>query len=178
MNSLASVAERTGCAVVLVGHMNKSASGKGIYRGLGSIDITAAARSVLLVGRVAESPNVRAVAHIKSNLAPEGDSVAFELNPECGFRWLGKYEITADELLGGILPSEEPKAEQAQKIILSLFSNVTELSTEAIYAACFESGISERTVERVKKAIGAKAVRMNNKWYWVLPQAVEDAANE
>lgn len=48
---LGKVAERTGCAVVLIGHMNKSGSTKGIYRGLGSIDIAAVARSILMVGR-------------------------------------------------------------------------------------------------------------------------------
>lgn len=51
LENLAKVAERTGCAVVLIGHMNKSNRAKGIYRGLGSIDIAAVARSVLLVGR-------------------------------------------------------------------------------------------------------------------------------
>ena len=47
---LSSVAERTGCAIVIIGHMNKACGTKGLYRGLGSIDITAAARSVLLEG--------------------------------------------------------------------------------------------------------------------------------
>ena len=48
---LAEVAERTGCAVVLIGHLNKAAGGQSAYRGLGSIDFRAAARSVLLIGR-------------------------------------------------------------------------------------------------------------------------------
>ena len=51
LGNLVKVAERTGCAVVLIGHMNKSNRAKGIYRGLGSIDIAAVARSILLVGR-------------------------------------------------------------------------------------------------------------------------------
>lgn len=44
-HALGLVAERTGCAIVIIGHMNKG-GGKSGYRGLGSIDITAAARSV------------------------------------------------------------------------------------------------------------------------------------
>ena len=34
---LADVAERTGCAVILIGHLNKAAGGQSAYRGLGSI---------------------------------------------------------------------------------------------------------------------------------------------
>ena len=70
---LAEVAERTGCAVVLIGHLNKAAGGQSAYRGLGSIDFRAAARSVLLIGRVKREPNVRVIIHDKSSLAPEGN---------------------------------------------------------------------------------------------------------
>ena len=52
MKKLSAVAERTGCAVVLIGHMNKASGMKSGYRGLGSIDFTAAARSILVVGRM------------------------------------------------------------------------------------------------------------------------------
>ena len=48
MKKLSAVAERTGCAVVLIGHMNKASGMKSGYRGLGSIDFTAAARSMVL----------------------------------------------------------------------------------------------------------------------------------
>ena len=49
MTNLSETARKTGCAIVLIGHLNKNTSGKANYRGLGSIDILAAARSVLLV---------------------------------------------------------------------------------------------------------------------------------
>ena len=45
--ALAGVAERTGCAILIIGHMNKMNGAKGLYRGLGSIDIAAAVRSIL-----------------------------------------------------------------------------------------------------------------------------------
>ena len=34
---LADVAERTGCAVILIGHLNKAAGGQSAYRGLGCL---------------------------------------------------------------------------------------------------------------------------------------------
>ena len=51
MQILAQAAQRYNCAVVLIGHMNKKAGDKSMYRGLGSIDLAAAARSVLLMAR-------------------------------------------------------------------------------------------------------------------------------
>ncbi len=63
----------------------------------------AVARSVLVVGRVEGEENTRAVVQIKNNLAAFGHPKAFALS-EDGFHWLGDYEITADEVLGGIAP--------------------------------------------------------------------------
>lgn len=56
MSKLGRIAEEYGCAVVLIGHMNKAEGQKSSYRGLGSIDITAVARSVLIVGKMRDSP--------------------------------------------------------------------------------------------------------------------------
>ena len=97
---LSAMAERTGCAVVLVGHMNKGSGTKAAYRGIGSIDFFAIARSVLLVGRVPNDSNIRAIVQIKNNLEKEGETMAFRLD-ENGFRWMGEFDVSADELLSG-----------------------------------------------------------------------------
>ena len=76
MKRIAVLSEKYHCAVILIGHMNKNSNGKSSYRGLGSIDFQAAARSVLIVGRVKDEPEVRVVCHTKSSLAPEGTSIA------------------------------------------------------------------------------------------------------
>ena len=85
---------------------------------MGSIDFFAVARSVLLVGRVEGEANIRAVIQIKNNLAAFGHPKAFELS-EGGFQWLGDYEITADEVLGGIAPKVN-KMEQAKRLLREL----------------------------------------------------------
>ena len=41
LKNVAAVAERTGCAIVLVGHLNKASGMSSAYRGLGSIDFRA-----------------------------------------------------------------------------------------------------------------------------------------
>lgn len=85
MKRVAVLAEKYQCAIILIGHMNKNSNGKSSYRGLGSIDFQAAARSVLIVGRIKEEPETRVVCHVKSSLAPEGKSVAFRLDQHNGF---------------------------------------------------------------------------------------------
>ncbi len=49
LGGLSDLAAKYQCAIVLVGHMNKASGGKDLYRGLGSIDIAAIARSVLMI---------------------------------------------------------------------------------------------------------------------------------
>jgi RecA-family ATPase len=79
MRYLAMLADHFGCAIVLIGHMNKAQGLKASYRGLGSIDFRAAARSVLLVGRTKDDPTIRVMAQDKNSLAPEGRSMSFSL---------------------------------------------------------------------------------------------------
>ena len=164
---LADVAERTGCAVILIGHLNKAAGGQSAYRGLGSIDFRAAARSVLLIGRVKREPNVRVIIHDKSSLAPEGKPVAFCLDPETGFSWIGEYDITADELLSGAGGNNATKTEQAERLILDLLADGKELASEDIVKAAAEAGISERTVQNAKSGMGGilGARRVGGQWY-------------
>ena len=101
MKGLTQVANQTGCAIVLVGHLNKSQTANSAQRGLGSMDFRAAARSVLLVGRLKNDRDIRVMVHDKSSLAPEGNSRAFSLDNGT-LHWQKGYEnLTADELLSG-----------------------------------------------------------------------------
>ena len=84
---LGQVAQRTGCAILLIGHLNKAAGMQSLQRGLGSIDIAAAVRSVMFIGKLKHDPTMRILTHEKSSLAPPGASLAFSLGDEGGFRW-------------------------------------------------------------------------------------------
>ena len=101
LKRLSLMAERTQCAVILIGHMNKAQGLKSGYRGLGSIDFRASARSVLIVGRLKSGDTLRIVAQDKNSLAPEGAAIAFELHPEHGFQWKGFCDATVDNILNG-----------------------------------------------------------------------------
>ena len=163
---LAALAEKYQCAIVLVGHMNKAAGNKAAYRGMGSIDFFAVARSVLLVGRVEGEANIRAVVQIKNNLAAFGHPKAFELS-EDGFHWLGDYEITADEVLGGIAPKAN-KLEQAKRLLREVAETNNAMQSNEIFNFAEERSISRRTLENAKKEMGIRAKRINNSWYWEL----------
>ena len=163
---LGTLAEKYKCAIVLIGHMNKAAGNKAAYRGMGSIDFFAVARSVLLVGRVEGQPDTRAVVQIKNNLAAYGHPKAFQLS-EDGFHWLGDYEITADEVLGGIAPKVN-KFEQAKQLLRELAATSTLVSSTEIMELAKEEGVSKRTMESAKRELQIPAKRINNTWYWDL----------
>lgn len=165
MKNIAAVADRTGCAIVLVGHLNKAAGGNSAYRGLGSIDFRAAARSVLLVGRIKKEPNTRVIVHDKSSLAPEGKSVAFALG-DGGFRWLEGYQdVTADELLCGF--RSETKTAAAEELIREMLSGRDKVPSEAIFSVAASRGISQRTVNEAKKNIpGIRSRKLGSQWFW------------
>lgn len=169
LKNVAAVAERTGCAIVLVGHLNKASGSSSAYRGLGSIDFRAAARSVLLVGRLKKEPHVRVIVHDKSSLAAEGQSLAFSLGTEDGFRWLDGYnEITSEELLCGIAP--ETKTAAAEELIRDMLSGGEKVLCKIIFSAAKSKGISERTVNEAKKNIdGLVTSRAGKGWTWQIP---------
>ena len=148
---LSTMAERTGCAVILVGHMNKGSGAKAAYRGIGSIDFFAIARSVLLVGRVANDNSIRAIAQIKNNLEKEGETMAFRLS-ESGFEWLGESDISAEELLSGCSSTDKHKT--AVDFLQNVLRDGKEVPASSIFAQARALGVSKRTMENVKQELG------------------------
>ena len=145
---LGMIAEKTGCAIVLIGHLNKSSGTQSTYRGLGSIDIMAAVRSLIFIGKVRKDPTTRVLIHEKSSLAPPGETMAFKLGDEEGFRWVGAYEISADELLDG--KATETKLEKGRKLIRELLADKKEISIRELDEKAKEQGISGRTMRDVR----------------------------
>ena len=148
---LGMIAEKTGCAIVLIGHLNKSSGTQSTYRGLGSIDIMAAVRSLIFIGKVRKDPTTRVLIHEKSSLAPPGETMAFKLGDEEGFRWVGAYEISADELLDGKEgKATETKLERGAKLIKELLADEKEISIRKLDEKAKEQGISGRTMRDVR----------------------------
>ena len=166
--SLGDIAQATGCAIVLIGHLNKAVGTQSTYRGLGSIDITAAVRSLLFIGKLKDSPTTRVLIHEKSSLAPPGQSLAFSLGDEKGFEWIGAYDITADELLAGTDTAKtESKTAQAEALILELLADGKRMPSAELEKAVNERGISSRTMRTAKSRIGDRLVTEKDGTAWV-----------
>ena len=162
MKHIAELADKYKCAIILIGHMNKCSMGKSTYRGLGSIDFQAAARSVLIVGRIKDEPEIRVVCQTKSSLAPEAKSIAFRLSKENGFEWIGEYDVTADDLLSGT--AKGTKKQAAIDFLEEFVLNGAKPQTEIMKLAN-EKGFSEKTVRNAKDELKIKSMRKNNQWY-------------
>jgi hypothetical protein len=98
MTKLMRLAEQFGCAMLLIRHLSKG--GGTTFRGLGSIDIQAAARSVLLVGAHRKHSDTRAMLQVKNNLAEFGPPQGYMLSKQNGFSWTGDSNMTVDDILG------------------------------------------------------------------------------
>ena len=166
MTKLKDTAQRTGCAIVLVGHLNKNNSGKSNYRGLGSIDISAASRSVLLIGKDPVNPNNRYLIQQKNNLAPIGSALMFQMK-EDGVSWIEKSNISADDILYGNV--KRLKSDNAIDLITELLEEGP-MSANAIFSIANEQGISKRTIANAKKQLPIKSIKTAEGWIWDLVQ--------
>ena len=155
---LSTIAERTGCAIVLIGHLNKSSGSQSDYRSLGSIDIAAAVRSILFVEKVEKEKeqDIRVVYQQKDSLAKKENPVAFSLGEE-GLKWLGEYDISIEDLLMGRAGTKkETKLEKAQKLILELLNKRKVMCLEELEAELLAYGISSRTGRDARKQLESR----------------------
>ena len=161
---LSKIAKKTNCAIVLVGHMNKAIGTKELYRGLGSIDIVAVARSVLMIKRIDENSRTRVVSQIKNNLAEIGMPVAFDINVNGTIKWLGKTNFEDMEEVEDVYKKKE---KYASILLYELLKNGPILASSILEEA-EKRNISERTIRKVKKDINVIAVKRKDGWYWSL----------
>ena len=169
---LAALADKFGLAIVAIRHLTKGSSQKAIYRGLGSIDFTAAARSVLFAGADPDNESNRAIDHIKSNLAIKGEPVGYELR-DGNFYWKQTTDLTYERMTA---ISEKGALDEAKDFILEMLSDGEALTTD-ITKEAKARGISEATLRRARETLkvgfsrqGEPGKKGGGKWYWKLPE--------
>lgn len=180
LKPLCDMAQRNKCAVLLIGHLNKARGLISICRGIGSMDFTATVRSVLIVGRYRDDPNIRIIVHDKSSLSPEGDSIAFRLDGETGtFEWLDGFEnVTADEILISSRGGKNRKSTKLDKAVEEIEKLCDEpnkrVPTKLIDDACSRLNIHKRTIEEAKKyVVGLECECTGEGWfYFINPEKV------
>ncbi len=157
-------------AIVLISHLNKNEGTKNLYRNLGSIDLVAAARSVLQVDRDTENPNHRVIHQIKNNIGPIGDDIHFEITQENRFHWLIKpNKRTIGKKIENshqVLPKNK---QELASIVLKQLLDDGAVEAREVQRIMTEYGIGNKTMQNVKVMLGIKSFREMRKWYWVLP---------
>lgn len=165
LKRLADIASKHKCAIVVIGHMNKASGEKNLYRGLGSIDIAAIARSVLMISRDRDNPSIRYMFPVKSSLAPEGTTIAFSFDPKSGLRWIGQCQVDKSRIKDYDI--DDSKKALARRIVLEMLGEHDAHSTDIINKLKL-MGISERTIHSAKKELGVQSYRSDGVWYWHL----------
>ncbi len=170
MRRIAIWAHAYNCAVVLIGHLSKRENSKDLYRGLGSIDVVASARSVLQVVREEKDDEIRIVHQVKNSLAPKGQDIRFVIRPDTGFSWISPMENVLQPTLQESTFDHYPKNkhELAAILICKALEHGPVQSNE-IKRVMEEYGIGEKTMHDAKVTLGVKSYRKMRSWYWIMP---------
>ena len=172
IKALIAVAKDTGCAIVIIAHMNKMRDTNPLYRTNGSIDIAGAARSILAITRTPnkEAPTERYLVQVKSNLAPTGSAILFEVS-EKGVDFISEMEMTAEEAFQSLAPKigrPNDKEVKAKAFLIEMLKDGEMLSSdceEKLEAA----GFRKSTIKKAKKNAGVISRKKGFLWYWSLP---------
>lgn len=152
MNNLIKIAENTGTAIILIGHLNKNEGGKDLYRAVGSIDFTASPRCVNIISEEESlGKDYRVLTNIKNNLAKKGQALSFRLKENTIDEW-AVYE-------------KDNICSLAEKRLDELVDEKGINSVEA-FEYMEQLGFSKRTVERAKKNLEIASVKEGGHWIW------------
>ena len=184
---LARLAERTGCAIILLRHLNKSSGSHAMYRGGGSIGIVGAARVALLVAADPDDGERRIMATVKNNLAPHPPSLAFRLVGDdatgaARIEWLGETEHGASALLAIRTDDTEAGGALAEAIeVLRTILADGPMAAKAAEREAYDAGVTRATLLRARKAAGVRSERVGGlgkagAWQWSLePKALTES---
>lgn len=170
LKKLADIAAKYKCAVVLIGHMNKASGEKNLYRGLGSIDIAAIARSVLMISRDKSNSSLRYMFPVKSSLAPDGMAIGFTFDRKSGLTWVGQCDVDRSQIKDGDI--DDSKKALAMRVIMDLLSE-SDVHSADIVKKLKIMGVSERTINTAKKQLNITSYRKDGAWYWHLQDQYE-----
>jgi putative DNA primase/helicase len=169
LEDLRTMAQKYGCAVVLVMHTRKAGADTALNRLAGSQAYGALVRSALMVAPVPDDEEDRvALAHVKHNLSGKQPTLAYTVN-EKGITWLGEIEIDEGEVAGNGPDEHGGGRHEAVDFLRDLLADGPVGAKEARDQAD-DAGIAARTLDRAKKALNVVSARSGKTWSWSLPE--------
>lgn len=153
LDGLSRIAEKFNCAILIVRHLSKGQSGRAIHRGLGSIDITGAARSEIVAAPHPSDPACRIMAHAKANLGKCGDSREFTISDDGQFRWGAKSDLTANDLLASEVSGAERSALDEAVDFVKEALDGGPMPSNDLKAKAKQIGISQATLRRAQSRL-------------------------
>lgn len=183
---LAGMAHRTGIAVVVVIHPNKSEGKDPLYRVGGSVGIVGAARAALLFARDPNDPDgdggdLRVIAALKENLAKKPPSrlcrvrgvMVDGLNePVPMIEDIGESSMTARDVMAAPRSSDDRSALQEATDFLVDYLSIGAQPTAKAEKDAEAAGISKATFARARRQLGITPKRdkfKDGKWMIALP---------
>jgi putative DNA primase/helicase len=183
LHPLKELAERTGAAIVVVRHLNKSGGAEAIYRGGGSIGIIGAARAGLIVAKDPQDEHRRILAVSKSNLAATPPALAYrvvgdELYDTARIVWDGTSELSATDLLRGPDP-DAPERDEAETFLRGFLADGP-AEAKTVEREARKADIASRTLRRARERLGIKPRKVGKPgepgfWEWALPEGGQKA---
>ena len=185
LDGLGALAKELDMAVVLISHMSKPGPGvaSALDRLLGSSDFRNAARSILIVGKDPDHPDIRVAAHAKNSLGVPGESQQYHICENGTVAYDGPCALTADRIIrdtGDAQPRTRPAAAlgTAVEVLDKQLSFVGWVEHAEVERLCARHGFSERTMQRARTALELKTLRFgvqpNQKNIWYRPELSED----
>lgn len=156
---LGQLAARHRVAVIAVSHLNKNAAGPAVYRSMGSLAFTAAARAVWLVVKDRDAPSRRLLLPAKNNLAPDVSGLAYSIQPDgLGGSPVVVWErepvtVQADEALGDVRGRGTERLADATEWLRDLLDGGKVPARDALREGK-ENGFSEGLIRKSLKRIG------------------------
>lgn len=173
------LAEKYKCSVLFIMHNSKMSQNTALHRALGSIDIPAVARSMLILGKNPDNPNKgKIMCHEKSSLAPHGKSILFEIDPSLGgIVFSGFSDLKADDILnvrsGTRNKPSTTRDEIADELLTEYFGENDHIILPSIKSLCEELECSRGTLYNARDELQLQCFSVGygkeKMTYWVLP---------
>ena len=107
LESLRRVCKKTGCAALLIAHLNKGVGRSAMQRTSGSMDFVNAVRSAMMVVRHPRTSDMRCAMHFKSNGSALGSSLSITIGENAKAVFSGVCDLSREELEYSDRPPDE-----------------------------------------------------------------------